>query len=112
MKSLTLLLTMPHDPAHHLNRSECQADFTYTITVKTIKIQDTGKDRKSVADDLQAVLRKIEEWHQDSIAGFKIMCRYGKGFWHGVRWDSKTAFCFALNETDERKASKKFLSEN
>jgi hypothetical protein len=39
------------------------ADFTYTMSVKTIKIQDTGKSTKSVAEDLRAVLRKIEEWH-------------------------------------------------
>jgi hypothetical protein len=46
-----------------------QADFTYTMTIKTIKIQDTGKGVKSVAEDLEAVLRKIEGWHQGSIAG-------------------------------------------
>jgi hypothetical protein len=28
------------------------ADFTYAITVKAIKIQDTGKGTKSVAEDL------------------------------------------------------------
>jgi hypothetical protein len=51
---------MPSDPAHQLNLSACQADFTYAITVNTIEIQDTGKGTKSVADDLEAVLRKIE----------------------------------------------------
>jgi hypothetical protein len=44
-----------NDPAHQLNRLECQADFTYEITVKAIKTQETGKDKKSVADDLGAV---------------------------------------------------------
>ena len=42
---------MPTDPAHQLNRSECQSDFTYSMTVKAIKIQDTGKGKKSVAGD-------------------------------------------------------------
>jgi hypothetical protein len=51
---------MPDDPARQLNRSECQADFTYAITVKTIKIQDSGKGTKSAAEDLGAALRKIE----------------------------------------------------
>ena len=60
---------MPSDPAHQLNRLVCQADFTYTMTIKTTKIQDTGKGVKSVAEDLEAVLRKIEGWHQGSIAG-------------------------------------------
>jgi hypothetical protein len=54
--------TMPDDPAHILNRLECQADFTDEITVKTIKIRDTGTGTKAVADDLEAVLRKIEGW--------------------------------------------------
>ena len=40
--------THPHDPAHPLNRSACQSDFIYEITVKAIKIQDTGKGAKSV----------------------------------------------------------------
>jgi hypothetical protein len=53
---------MPDDPAHHLNRSECQADFTYTMTVKAIKIQDTGKGAKSVAEDLEAVLKKASRF--------------------------------------------------
>jgi hypothetical protein len=52
---------MPDDPAHQPNRSTCQADFTYTMTVKAIKIEDTGKGVKSVAEDLEAVLRKIED---------------------------------------------------
>jgi hypothetical protein len=44
---------MPDAPAHSLNRSACQAGFTYTTTVKTIKIEDTGKGTKSVTDDLR-----------------------------------------------------------
>jgi hypothetical protein len=78
---------MPDDLAHQVNRSACQADFTYTMTVKTIKIHDTGKGRKSVADDLQAVLRKIEEWHQGSIASFLISYRDTAGAWHQISRD-------------------------
>jgi len=59
-----------------------------------------------------AVLRKIEYWHQGSIAAFKIMCRDGKGFWHRVHWDGKTASVSALQETDERKASMKLFTED
>jgi hypothetical protein len=33
------------DPAHQLNPSLCQADFAYTMILKKIKIQDTGKGR-------------------------------------------------------------------
>src|SRR5215510_9690253 len=83
-----------------------KADFTYKITPTLISISDTGLDKCSVAEDIEAVLRKIEYWHQGSISAFKIMCRHGKGFWHGVRWDDKTASLLALQETDERQARK------
>jgi hypothetical protein len=55
---------MPVDLPSQRNRLGYQADFTYMMTVKEIKIQDTGKGTKFVADDLGAVLRKIENWHQ------------------------------------------------
>ena len=86
-----------------------RADFTYKISPTVISISDTGLGSHSVLEDIEAVLRKIEYWHQGSIAKFKIMCRDGKGFWHGVRWDGKTASCFALSETHERRARKKML---
>lgn len=82
---------MPLDPASQLNRTECQVDFTYTMTVNTIKIKDTGKGAKSVADDLEAVLRKIEGWHQGSIAGYRISFQDGQGSWHTVEWEGKEA---------------------
>jgi hypothetical protein len=66
---------MPDDPAHQPNRSTCQADFTYTMTVKAIKIEDTGKGVKAVEDDLEAVLKKVEAWHQGSIAEYSISYR-------------------------------------
>jgi hypothetical protein len=87
-----------------------QADFTYSITPDTISITDTTKVKLSVTNDIEAVLHKIEYRHQGSIAAFKIMCRDGKGFWHAVRWEGKTTSLFALEETDERKASKKLLA--
>ena len=62
---------MPIDPVSQLNLSKYQADFTYPMDVKAIKIQDTGKGAKSMAEDLQAVLREIEGWHQGSITGFR-----------------------------------------
>jgi len=77
-----------------------RADFTYNITPAVISITDTGLGNCSVTEDIEAVLRKIEYWHQGSISSFKIMCRDGKGFWHGVRWDGKScASLFALQTT-------------
>jgi hypothetical protein len=52
-----------------------QADFSYSITPDSIFIIDTGKGRASVRGDIEAVLRKIEYRHQDTIAAFKIICR-------------------------------------
>jgi hypothetical protein len=84
-----------------------RADFTYKITPTVISIFDPGVGSRPVTEDIEAVLRKIEYWHQGSINSFKIMCRDGKGFWHGVRLDDKTTSIFALHETDERKANRR-----
>jgi len=86
-----------------------RADFTYNISPTVISITDTGLGTRSVIEDIEAVLRKIEYWHQGSVSSFKIMCRDGKGFWHRVRRDRKTASSFSLEETDQRKANKKLL---
>lgn len=56
------------------------------MTVNTIKIQDTGKGAKSAADDLEAVLRKIESWHQGAIAGYRISFRDAQGPEQRVQW--------------------------
>ena len=101
-----------HEITFNTNLSEpprTHADFTYKISPIVISISDTGLGSRSALEDIEAVLWKIEHWHQGSIIAFKIMCRDGKGFWHRVRWDGKTASCFALAETDERRARKKML---
>ena len=103
-----------HEITFNTNLSEpprTRADFTYKISPQLISIVDTGLGQRSVIEDIEAVLRKIEYWHRGSIAKFKIMCRDGKGFWHGVRWDGKTAAYCALQETDERKACKKLSTK-
>jgi hypothetical protein len=74
-----------------------------------ISIVDIGLGQSAVTDDIEAVLRKIEHWHQGSIAKFKIMCRDGRGFWHRVHWDGKTATFSPLAETDEQKARRNLL---
>jgi hypothetical protein len=84
-----------------------QADFTYTITPDTISITDTGKGRLSVTNDIEAVLRKIEYWHQASIASLKILYRDEHGVWEEISWDGKTVAFVALAEMDEKKAMKK-----
>jgi hypothetical protein len=44
-----------------------RADFTYKITPNTITIADTTLGKLSVTKDIDAVLRKIEHWHQGSL---------------------------------------------
>src|SRR5215831_2755865 len=80
-----------------------RADFTYKITPNTITITDTTLGKLSVTKDIDAVLRKIEHWHQGSIATFKIMYRV----WNGIRLNGQRASVFALCETDEKKAMAK-----
>ena len=82
---------MPDDPVHQYNPLACQADFTYSITLGVVKIQDTGKGKKSVLDDLEAVLRKIEYWHQGSIARCRISYVSTQGTEHLIDWDGKMA---------------------
>jgi hypothetical protein len=43
-----------------------RADFTYNISPTVISIVDAGLDKCSVTEDIKAVLRKIEYWHQGS----------------------------------------------
>jgi hypothetical protein len=89
-----------------------RADFTYKITPNTITITDTTLGKLSVTKDIDAVLRKIEHWHQSSIATFKIMYRDEHGVWNGVRRNGQRVSFFALCETDERKAMLKLVREN
>ena len=79
-------------------------------TPATITI--TGKGSISVGKDLEAVLRKIEYWHQAPVTKFRIMARQGQGTWHAVRWDGKTAISFPLDERDEAKAMQALLLQH
>ena len=81
-----------------------RADFTYNITPTMISITDTGLGKCSVTEDIEAVLRKIEHWHQGSIAKFKIMCRDGKGFRDRIRRNGKTVSLLALQQTDSARS--------
>jgi hypothetical protein len=63
---------LPQDLVTIANPELCRADFTYSITPTKLVICDTGKGEKSVIEDLPAVLRKIEYWHQGSVAHFEL----------------------------------------
>jgi hypothetical protein len=63
---------MPSDPVSTRNPSTNRADFTYLITPTTLIVTDTGRGAKSVAEDLPAAPRRIEHWHQGSVAHLKL----------------------------------------
>jgi hypothetical protein len=75
------------------------------MTPVVVIIQDTCKGKKAVADDLEAVLRKIEYWHQGSIAEFKIIYRDEHGVWNGVRWNGQRASFFTLLRNGSEKGA-------
>jgi hypothetical protein len=63
---------MSSDPVSTINPAASRADFTYSITPTTLVIQDAGKGKKTVLEDLPAVLQRIEYWHQGSVAHLKL----------------------------------------
>jgi hypothetical protein len=65
-------------------QAETHADFTYSIHGNVISIVDLNLGNRSVTNDIERVLRKIEHYHQGSIAGFKIMYRDSQNIWDGA----------------------------
>jgi hypothetical protein len=90
-------------------QAETHADFTYSIRGNVISIVDLNLGNRSVTNDIERVLRKIEHYHQGSIAGFKIMYRDSQNIWDAVEWDGDRAQFFALQETDEKRGRNKLL---
>ena len=74
---------------HEISFNTKLSDPIRTRTPRTISIVDTGLGRRSVTEDIEAVSRKIEYWHQGSIAKFKIVCRDSKGFGAGFTGTAK-----------------------
>jgi len=86
-----------------------EADFTYSISGNVISIVDLNLGNRSVTNDIENVLRKIEHYRQGSISGFKIMYRDSEATWDGVHWDGHRASFFALCETNEGQAGVRLL---
>jgi hypothetical protein len=78
-----------------------RADFTYSIRLNRIKIVDLNTGKASVTNDIENVLRKIEAWHQGSIARYRITYKGADGYWNGCEWDGQHARFFAIQEADE-----------
>lgn len=67
------------------------------MPLDAIKIGDTGKGMKSVSDNLEAVLRKIEHRHQGSIVGYHISYQNSQGTEHVVKWVAKKCKCSGMS---------------
>ena len=96
--------------ANFANPIVTQVALPYSMILNLVKIRDTGKGAKSVTNDVEHVLRKIEAWHQGPIAGYRIMYQDTEGFWDGVEWSGGQARLFAIREIDEAAAEKKLLT--
>jgi hypothetical protein len=79
------------DPPSFTNPVVTRADFKYSMTPTQIKIVDLNSGKASVTNDIENVLRKIEAWHQGSIAGYQIMYPDSDGYWDGIEWDGEHA---------------------
>jgi hypothetical protein len=94
--------------ANFANPTFTQAGFTYSMILNLVKIQDTGKGAKSVTNDIENVLRKIEVWHQGSIAGYPDhVPGHGLVGWRRVKWRARQVFRHPGNR---RSSSKKEAS--
>jgi hypothetical protein len=76
------------------------------LEFNVISIIDLDLGNRSVTNDIENVLRKIEYYHQGSIAAFHIMYRDSERIWDGINWDGKRASFFALREIEEGQARK------
>ena len=61
------------------------------MVLNRIKIIDLNRGSASVTNDIGNMLRKIEAWHQGSVAGYWIMYKDADGYWDGVEWDGEHA---------------------
>ena len=76
------------------NPAKTRAEFTYSMVLNRIKIVDLNRGTASVTNDIENVLRKIEAWHQGSIAGYRIMYMDADAYWDGCEWNGQRARFF------------------
>jgi hypothetical protein len=90
-------------------QAETHADLTYSLSGNVISIIDLNLGNRSVTNNVENVLRKIEHFHQAPIFGFQIMYQDSEGVWDGIHWDGEHASFFALREIEEGRARTKLL---
>src|SRR6516165_8424069 len=52
-----------------------------------------------VTNDIENLLRKIEAWHQGSVAGYRFMYRDADGYWGAIYGLSQTALRIRKTKT-------------
>jgi hypothetical protein len=60
-------------------RAQTVPDFTYSMKGKVLSITGLKLGNQSFTEDIEKVLRKIEHYHQGSIASFRILYRDSDG---------------------------------
>jgi hypothetical protein len=89
--------------------SHFAADFSYHFNGPVLVIIDLDLGNRSVTNDAENVLAKIEAAEGRSFTGAPILYRDSMRFWDGLQWDGETVSFFPLRETSERLAFDKLL---
>ncbi|HEY0793934.1 MAG TPA: hypothetical protein VGD78_22925 [Chthoniobacterales bacterium] len=90
-----------------MNRSA--ADFSYAVAGDVLKIWDLNLGNRSVTNDAENVLSKVEAAEGRSFAGFPILYRDSMGVWDRLIWDGQEVRFIPLRETSERLAFERLL---
>jgi hypothetical protein len=64
-------------------------DFKYSMQGKVISITYLGA--RSIDDEIERILRRIEYWHQGSITSYRILYQDAAGLGGEVKWDGENA---------------------
>jgi hypothetical protein len=69
--------------------TSASADFKYSMRGKVISITYLGA--KSIEDEIERILRRIEYSHQGSVKSYRILYQDADGLGGEVMWDGETA---------------------
>jgi hypothetical protein len=97
-------------PALLNDQPNCCANFRVGFSAGPGKTCCLNLGTRSVTNDVENVLRKIEHFHQAPIFGYKLLYRDSEGIWDGIQGDGKRASFFPLRETEEGRARNKLLN--
>jgi hypothetical protein len=85
-----------HEITFNANLSETprtRADFIYKISPTLISITDTSLGQRSVTEDIELILHKIEYWHQGAISSSRLCAGMEKDFGIKFTGTAQTHLC-------------------